>query len=106
MRSCSVGCFCQILRTRRISERSRRVRCAMSTPFFRSPHAHGADEGPEQLRLIDTDLIEKIMSQALIDAGYYQDDNGVPVADYVALKGAVVQTMLEHHIVKDGRDMS
>jgi len=81
----------------------------MSTPIFKSSDADGVGESPEQFELeiglIDRNLVEKLMSQALIDAGYFKDDEGIPVADDRALKGAVVQAMLEHHVVNDGKEM-
>jgi hypothetical protein len=82
----------------------------MGNPIFQN--AEPADGGetfePHQLEigLLDLDLVEKIISQALIDSGYWVDDDGLPKADEKQLKQAVVQAMLDRHVVNRQPDMA
>jgi hypothetical protein len=58
------------------------------------------------LKLLDVELIEKICSQALIDAGFVIEEDGLVLADDKKLKQAVVEAMLGHHVVKSTKEMS
>jgi hypothetical protein len=70
-----------------------------------------ADSGeaypPQQLEIgIDDELVEKYCSQALIDAGFYKEEDGFQIADYSAMKQGVVQTMLDQHVVTGTKNMA
>jgi hypothetical protein len=80
----------------------------VSTPNFRSSDPDDVGDSAEQpplTGLIDRDLVEKIMSQALIDGGYVKEEEGLVLADDKPLKAAVVQTMLDNHVVNSGKEM-
>jgi hypothetical protein len=82
----------------------------MGTPIFQNeePGDNGESFEPQQMEMtfLDLDLVEKIYSQALIDAGYYVDDDGLTQADEKQLKQAVVQTMLDNHVVNGQKDLA
>jgi hypothetical protein len=81
----------------------------MSTPFFKSsaPSDTGETENGQLplTGLIDRDLVEKIMAQALIDAGYAKEEDGLVLADEKQLKAATVQCMLDNHVVSTAKEM-
>jgi hypothetical protein len=68
-----------------------------------APGTNGEDF---QLQIVDQELVEKLCSQALLDAGYFKDEDGVVLADYNALKHGVVQIMLDRHVVSGQRDLA
>lgn len=92
-----------------LSEAGRKV-SRMSTPSFQSAESVCSGEvfEPQQLEisLLDLDLVEKISNQALIDSGYFTDEDGLPKADEKQLKQAVVQAMLDRHVVSSQKDMA
>lgn len=82
----------------------------MSLPNFQHSvqGASGSTDAPQQLemKLLDVALVERMCSQALIDAGFVTDDDGLTIADEKQLKQAVVQIMLDNHVVNTQKEMS
>lgn len=82
----------------------------MSSPIFQNAEPGDSGEAfePQQLEigLIDFELVEKISNQALIEAGFLLEEDGIITADDKQLKQGVVQTMLDNHVVNSQKDMA
>lgn len=82
----------------------------MSSPIFKASEPSDTGEvEPIQLPLtglIDRDLVEKIMNQALIEAGFTREEDGLALADEKRLKAATVECMLSNHVVGTSKEMS
>lgn len=80
----------------------------MGTPIFQNadPGDSGEAFEQQQFHFVDEALVEKIMAEALIEAGYFKDEDGLQMADYNAMKQGVVQIMLDKHVVTGQADLS
>lgn len=78
----------------------------MDIPTFQSAGSIDNDEPFEQPQVLDMDMVEKLCNQALLDSGYVVEEDGQLHADEKQLKMAVVQAMLDGHVVKGKTDMA
>ncbi|MEV6304372.1 hypothetical protein AB0M02_33545 [Actinoplanes sp. NPDC051861] len=69
----------------------------------KSPGPGAASDAPV---LIDTQFVEKIKAQALIDAGFARDQDGDLQSDEAQLKVAVVESMKDRHVARSRRDLA
>lgn len=77
----------------------------MSTPF-QPPPSDEEDSYVGEPMGIDQHLVDKIKAQALIDAGYVREQDGETFADDGQLKLAILNVMLERHVVRGKRDLA
>ncbi|WP_280413444.1 hypothetical protein [Nocardia asiatica] len=78
-----------------------------SSPQFVGPEADGDSVYTAQQYVLNSDLVEQIESQTLIDEGFcYDDPNGRPVADTKQLQHAVLQVMEKRHVVANNRELA
>jgi hypothetical protein len=76
-----------------------------SSPQFVEPDAN--DDSEIQIHVLDENLVEQIMAQALIDEGYwYRNRNGQQVADDKHLLQLAVLEAMQNHVVASGKDLA
>lgn len=78
----------------------------VTSTYSAQPGTSGEGYEQEQLQIIDESLVEKLCSQALIDAGFFRDEDGERIADTNSMKQGVVQHMLDHHEVSGSKDLA
>lgn len=83
----------------------------MTSPVFTSTGP--SDTGPEtaadeqlEIGVVDNDLVQQIVAQAMIDCGYSREEDGLVLADEKQLQKATVQQMLDAHVVSSQKELA